>query len=49
MALDVLDWANFTDVTCVAEGSFDTVEFNGKPLRNIHGCFLVRGKVYSAA
>ena len=45
MALDVLDWANFSDVTCVIENQLNAVHFNGKTLRNIYGCLLARGKV----
>ena len=44
MALDVLDWSNFSDVTCVIESQLHVVHFNGKALRNIYGCLLARGK-----
>lgn len=45
MALDVLDWTGFNDVTCVLDNQLGCVHFNGKAMRNIYGCLLVRGKV----
>jgi hypothetical protein len=45
MAIDVLDWANLQDVSCVMDNQLNMMYFNGKPLRGIYGCLLVRGKV----
>ncbi|CAL8122154.1 unnamed protein product [Orchesella dallaii] len=44
MAMDVMDWSNFNDVTCVIDNQLGSVHFNGKTMRNIYGCLLARGK-----
>ncbi|ODM96027.1 Myosin-M heavy chain [Orchesella cincta] len=44
MAMDVMDWSNFNDVSCVIDNQLGSVHFNGKAMRNIYGCLLARGK-----
>jgi len=44
MSIDVLDWSNFTDINCILDNQLGVFHFNGKPLRGIFACLLVRGK-----
>ncbi|OXA64804.1 RhoGEF domain-containing protein gxcJ [Folsomia candida] len=44
MSIDVLDWTSLTDITCVIDNQLGVFQFNGKPLRGIYACLLVRGK-----
>jgi len=44
MSIDVLDWSNFTDINCILDNQLGVFHFNGKHLRGIFACLLVRGK-----
>jgi len=44
MSIDVLDWTSLTDINCVIDNQLGVFHFNGKPLRGIYACLLVRGK-----
>lgn len=45
MALDILDWAGFKDVSCVIESQMNLVQGSGKTVRNIYAVLLARGTV----